>query len=205
MTARQPARALLPGADEALLRWKLGHHLFHLQLGAMNTLLAAARELLKSASWPELADTFDRLSVLYDGATATMRYAADFSPDMYEQLIRPSMAPPFTSPGFSGTLNLEHVLMLDQLRELRGQFRAIERSGSAPAAACDAAARLWRTYSYASASYRPESRCSGRSSRQIDRLRQGQANHQDRKKRRRDNDTRSRNMAVQGRVHRSGP
>src|SRR5260370_42405207 len=144
VTARQPARALLPGADEALLRWKLGHHLFHLQLGAMNTLLAAARELLKSASWPELADTFDRLSVLYDGATATMRYAADFSPDMYEQLIRPSMAPPFTSPGFSGTLNLEHVLMLDQLRELRGQFRAIERSGSAPAAACDAAARLWR-------------------------------------------------------------
>jgi hypothetical protein len=138
---------LLPGADRALLRWKVGHHLFHLQLGAMNTLLAAARELLESASWPELADTFDRLSVLYDGATATMRYAADFSPDVYEQLIRPSMAPPYTSPGFSGTLNREHALMLDQLRELRGQFKAIERSGSAPGAACDAATRLWRAQS----------------------------------------------------------
>ena len=147
MTARQPTLALLPGADEALLRWKVGHHLFHLQLGAMNTLLAAARELLESASWPELAATFDRLSVLYHGATATMRYAADFGPDMYEQLIRPSMAPPFTSPGFSGTLNREHVLMLDQLRELRGQFRVIERSGSAPAATCDAATRLWRAQS----------------------------------------------------------
>ncbi len=144
MTVRCPAQASLEGADTAVLRWKLGHHLFHLQLAAMNTLLAATQEWLESARWPELAETLDRLGVLYDGATATMRYAADFSPRVYERFIRPSMAPPFASPGFSGTLNFEHELMLGQLRELRGQFEAIDGSGAPPPQAVrDAAARLW--------------------------------------------------------------
>jgi hypothetical protein len=143
VTTGRPAQAALPGPGVALLRWKLGHHLFHLQLAAMNTLLGSARESVESASWYQLAETFDCLSVLYDGATATMRYAADFPPELYQRLIRPSMAPPFTSPGFSGTLNLEHQLMLDQLRELRRQFTAIGLSDTPPRAARNAAARLW--------------------------------------------------------------
>jgi hypothetical protein len=144
LTVRCPALASLEGADTAVLRWKLGHHMFHLQLAAMNTLLVAAREWLESVRWPELAETLNRLGVLYDGATATMRYATDFSPGLYERLIRPSMAPPFTSPGFSGTLNFEHQLMIGQLRELRGQFEAIDASSAPPPQVVrDAAARLW--------------------------------------------------------------
>jgi hypothetical protein len=144
VTVQHPAQESLDGVDTAVLRWKLGHHMFHLQIAAMNTLLVAAREWLESVRWPELAQTLDRLSVLYDGATATMRYAADFSPRLYEQLIRPSMSPPFTSPGFSGTLNFEHGLMLSQLRELRGEFTAVDASGAPlPQAVRDAAARLW--------------------------------------------------------------
>ena len=132
MTAARTAPQSLAGAGQALLRWKLGHHAFHLHLAAMNTLLADADRFAESARWSELADALDRLRILYDGATATMRYAADFSPDMYERLIRPSMAPPFTSPGFSGTLNLEHELMLDQLRELRAKLNVLRDQGALP-------------------------------------------------------------------------
>ena len=34
----------VPDAGEAVLRWKLGHQLFHLHLAAMNTLLVDARD-----------------------------------------------------------------------------------------------------------------------------------------------------------------
>jgi hypothetical protein len=133
----------MPGADKAVLRWKLGHQMFALHLATMNTLLADARRALDSARWSELAETFDQLRVVYDAATATMRYAADFSPEQYRQLIRPSMAPPFTSPGFSGTLNLEHEQMTDRLRELRKRFKRLNRAGGAPRRVRASAARLW--------------------------------------------------------------
>lgn len=131
------------GIDKAVLRWKLGHHMFHLHLTAMNSLLADARAGLESAQWPDLAHTLEQLRVLYDAATATMRYAADFSPDMYERLIRPSMAPPFASPGFSGVLNLEHARMIEQFSELRRQLKEMRRAGQTPAAVQGAATRLF--------------------------------------------------------------
>ena len=146
MAAHTTPRSLA-GAGQALLRWKLGHHAFHLHLAAMNTLLADADRFLESVRWAELAEALDRLCILYDGATATMRYAADFSPDMYQRLIRPSMAPPFTSPGFSGTLNLEHKLMLGQLRELRAKVNALRARGALPREVQQAALQLWTAQS----------------------------------------------------------
>jgi hypothetical protein len=136
-----------PGADTALLRWKLGHQLFHLHLAAMNTLLVDARGSLESARWVELTEALDQLRVLYDAATSTMTYAADFSPEMYEQLIRPSMAPPFMSPGFSGVLNTEHDQMTDRLRGLRRRFKELKRTGRVPEAVAEASARLWAAQS----------------------------------------------------------
>jgi hypothetical protein len=145
VTGRLAAVPPVPGAAEAVLRWKLGHHMFHLHLAAMNSL--DARRQLDTRRWAELTETFDQLRILYDGATATMRYAADFSRELYEKLIRPSMAPPFTSPGFSGLLNLEHELMLDRLRRLRRQFKATDRSTALTAEVRGAATRLWEAQS----------------------------------------------------------
>jgi hypothetical protein len=72
-----------------------------------------------------------------------MRYASDFSPATYEGLIRPSMAPPYMSPGFSGTLNLEHEQMLERFRALRRLFKQMQRAGDVPAPVGEAGARLW--------------------------------------------------------------
>jgi hypothetical protein len=142
-----PPGQVPPGAGQAVLRWKLGHQLFHLHLAAMNTLLVDAREALESARWSELTECLEQLRVLYDAATATMRYASDFSPGTYERLIRPSMAPPFLSPGFSGLLNLEHEQMLDRFRVLRRHLKQMQRAGGIPAAVGEAGARLWSAQS----------------------------------------------------------
>jgi len=147
LTGRPPFGQPSADARRAVLRWKLGHQLFHLHLAAMNTLLVDARAALDAARWPELVERLDRLRVLYDAATATMRYAADFSQDTYERLIRPSMAPPFLSPGFSGVLNLEHEQMLERFRVLRRRFKKTQRAGGIPAAVGEAGARLWSAQS----------------------------------------------------------
>ncbi|MEV0899219.1 hypothetical protein [Actinoplanes sp. NPDC049802] len=133
--------------DRAVLRWKLGHQLFHLHLTAMNTLLVDAHAELESGHWPELTACLDHLRVLYDAATATMRYASDFSQGTYERIIRPSMAPPFLSPGFSGTLNLEHEQMLERFRVLRRHLKQMQLAGTAPATVAEAGARLWQAQS----------------------------------------------------------
>ncbi|PER94444.1 hypothetical protein CN488_31465, partial [Bacillus anthracis] len=64
----------------------------------------------------------EQLTVLYDSATVSMKYTADFSPKYYEEMIRPSMMPPFLSPGFSGTQNKDHQQMIEGLGQLQKQM-----------------------------------------------------------------------------------
>lgn len=122
-----PRTAPIPVGEEertAITRWKLGHHAFHVYLVAMNTLLEDALKAAKSADWPPLSRSLRELTILLDATTASMKYASDFPSRLYEDLVRPSMMPPFLSPAFSGELNREHELMLDQVKELRRCLRA---------------------------------------------------------------------------------
>lgn len=64
------------------------------------------------------------LRALFDSATSTMLYTADFSEHIYGQLIRPSMAFPLLSAGFSGMLNTEHLIMQDGVRRLSEALKA---------------------------------------------------------------------------------
>lgn len=131
-----PARVV-----EATLRWKLGHHAFHVLLVAMNTRLEQAITALDAEDWRTAVRALDDLSRLYDGATATMRYAADFRREEYEDVVRPSMMPPFASPGFSGVFNRDHELMLAGVRLLRSYMK--ERRSRVPDQVSVAWDRLW--------------------------------------------------------------
>ena len=63
------------------------------------------------------------LAAHYDSATAAMRYTSDFRPIEYETLLRPSMMPPFSSPGFSGVFNREHAAMMAGVRQIRAYMK----------------------------------------------------------------------------------
>jgi hypothetical protein len=125
----------------AALRWKLGHHAFHVLLVAMNTRLDEAIAALEAGDWRTAVRAMDDLSRLYDGATATMRYAADFGREEYEGVVRPSMMPPFASPGFSGVFNRDHELMLAGVLRLRAFMK--ERRSRLPDQVTVAWERLW--------------------------------------------------------------
>ena len=94
--------------------WKGGHHAFHVLLVAMNTRLDQASELLDAGAYDAAAPLLDELAGLYQAATALMRYASTPGPRT-TTLVRPSMMPPFASPGFSGLANQDHAVMLDRM------------------------------------------------------------------------------------------
>ncbi|UMO99830.1 hypothetical protein [Amycolatopsis sp. EV170708-02-1] len=137
------ASTLFPGHADAIRRWKLGHQVFHLKLIVMNSTLVELHAACGSAHWEDAERLLHRLTCLYDAATASMKYAADFPPHAYRDLIRPSMDEPFLSPGFSGTLNHDHGLMLDHLRELRTRLRQHRDAGTLPRSTTRAAKALW--------------------------------------------------------------
>jgi hypothetical protein len=124
MSVQQHAPAV--GESLAIFRWKRGHHVFHIQLTAINTLAEEGLRALETGDDSVLLRCLERLTVLYDAATASMRYAADFPRDVYENVVRPGMMPPFVNQGFSGSLNADHSTMQKSLthlgRELYGRF-----------------------------------------------------------------------------------
>ncbi|GGQ67957.1 hypothetical protein [Couchioplanes azureus] len=136
------AGELDPETERAIRRWKLGHHLFHLYLVTMNSGMHRARASLRVAEWGALESEIADLAVLYDAATAAMKYAAGFRPETYERIIRPSMSPPMLSPGFSGQLNRDHEMTLLLLRSLKADFRKVRAEGKLPESLLSAWRRL---------------------------------------------------------------
>ena len=104
--------------QQAIMRWKQGHHVFHLLLVTINTLLDDCLVQVHNRNWSELICPLHLLRVLFDSATSSMVYTADFPEQYYTTLIRPSMSFPFLSPGFSGQLNREHDIMHMKMRKL---------------------------------------------------------------------------------------
>lgn len=102
----------------AIARWKRGHQIFHTQLITINTVIEECIFAIAASDQPKLICFLHHLCKLYDAATACMKYTADFDRELYEKVVRPSMMPPFLSPGFSGTLNKEHNAMVASIRSL---------------------------------------------------------------------------------------
>jgi hypothetical protein len=96
-----------------------------------------------------VVELLGQLRILYDAATANMVYTSDFPRLIYETVVRPSMMPPFLSPGFSGTLNTEHNVMLDRLKQLREALQ--EAFGSSKEEWPVGVARAWSELSQAQA------------------------------------------------------
>jgi hypothetical protein len=123
-----------PPVVTAVRRWKLGHQVFHIQLVVMTTLFAEAAGLIRANGTKgspgadgvaEVCLVLRKLRGLFDAATANMVYASSFPPETYRQLIRPSMAPPYVSPGFSGLLSREHAAMLLTWKQFREAAAAV--------------------------------------------------------------------------------
>lgn len=126
-----------------VLRWKVGHHLFHLLLSLMNSGSDEVIAAFNSSDWDTASSSLLELATLLDSSTATMHYASDFPRSSYEEIIRPSMEPPWMPPGFSGVFNQDHAILRDNLKKIRLAARDSDTTDE-----CQQALKtLWRTQS----------------------------------------------------------
>ncbi|WP_327063593.1 hypothetical protein OG196_01630 [Kitasatospora purpeofusca] len=142
-----PARAVPAGSTRGtrrvLLRWRLGHQLFHLCLHTMNLTLDRALCAVPAQRWARLETTLEELRLLYDAAAAAMAYSASYPPGGYQERIRPTTQPPCLSAAFSGTFDQDHRLMVELMHRLRTELRTAPTRCPVPERVTVAAQRLY--------------------------------------------------------------
>jgi hypothetical protein len=117
-----------PGAPkvEPMRRWVCSHQLFAMLTQGMILALQEMTGALQDTRDADAAAALDLITVLLQGASIAFQFAADFPPGRYQDSVRPSMAPPFTSEGFSGILSADHRHLVKLLHLFRPQFEAAQ-------------------------------------------------------------------------------
>ncbi|MEW1724589.1 hypothetical protein [Streptomyces sp. NPDC093109] len=124
-TAARDIRPLPPGTVQpwrteppALRRWLRGHHAF---VALIQGLTCAIDALLGSSQDPDPGAAAERLAlmtVLVEGAEASLRLTGDLGEGAYERDVRIWMIPPHSPPGLTGLDLWEHSHLLVRVRAL---------------------------------------------------------------------------------------
>jgi hypothetical protein len=116
---------LEPPEIDPIERWICGHHVFFV---LVQGLLAAHTWFARALSDGRRHEAVENLALTTDlwwAAAAAFRFAGDFPRAAYIEIVRPSMAPPHVSEGFSGLAFAEHRLLITLLQSLRPQLEAL--------------------------------------------------------------------------------
>jgi hypothetical protein len=110
---------------DAMVRWKLGHHAFFVLIQMLIVAHARLAAALNQGHLGVAHEAFSLSTRLWWGTAATFRYTADFDADDYENIVRPSMSPPFLKEGFSGLFSPDHSHLLRIVKSIRPSLQAL--------------------------------------------------------------------------------
>jgi hypothetical protein len=111
-----------PGLDPRR-RWIVGHQIFATLTQGIIFALQEFESALHESDTPHARDSLGLAADLLMASAAAFRFAADFPPSAYSDVIRPSMMAPHLGDGFSGLLSADHrrlVALLLRTRPLMG-------------------------------------------------------------------------------------
>lgn len=94
--------------DDAVHRWIRGHQVFAVLTQGLIATVNGLRRAADAGDWAALERATGCIGRLYQASAAAFRYASDFRPEQYLEVIRPSMSEPHTPAGFSGSLSADH-------------------------------------------------------------------------------------------------
>ncbi|MFF3934726.1 hypothetical protein [Streptomyces phaeofaciens] len=115
-------------------RWLVGHQRFFVML---QLLIVALQELGESAATPHEETAVHTFGWICRSTAASMRYAADFPPELYGG-VRDTMTPPTVNAGFSGLQTRDHHALVNCMRQA-GRDGVIDRLNPVAATAVHAA------------------------------------------------------------------
>ncbi|MFD7913159.1 hypothetical protein ACFV30_20970 [Streptomyces sp. NPDC059752] len=108
----RPARPV----EAANRRWLVGHQRFFVMLQLLTVALRRLDRPDATAAQEEAA--VRSFGWLCRSTAVSMRYAADFPPELYAQ-VRETMAPPAVNAGFSGLQTRDHQELVNWMRRLK--------------------------------------------------------------------------------------
>jgi hypothetical protein len=122
------AVAMKARAPEPVRRWLRGHHVFAAITQGLIWTLHGFEDASERSDPPAIEAHLKRITRLYHASAAAFRFTADFPPEAYTDVIRPSMSEPHVPAGFSGSMSLDHgelVAFLSRLRQPLANARAL--------------------------------------------------------------------------------
>jgi hypothetical protein len=112
-----------PPALDPRHRWMVGHQIFATLTQGIIFALQEFESAIHDSNTPHARDSLELAADLLMASAAAFRFAADFTPSAYRDVIRPSMMAPHVGEGFSGLLSADHrqlVALLLRTRPLMG-------------------------------------------------------------------------------------
>jgi hypothetical protein len=109
-----PPPALDPGH-----RWVVGHQIFATLTQGLIFALQEFESAIHESNTPHARDSLELAADLLMASAAAFRFAADFPPSAYRDVIRPSMMAPNLGEGFSGLLSADHRQLVALLQRMR--------------------------------------------------------------------------------------
>jgi hypothetical protein len=126
LAGRDPAAiAAIPAPEpaglavDALLRWKIGHHLFFVLIQALLLTHNQLQQALAARDLPAAQAALATGAQLWWATASAFRYTGDFPAEDYELIVRPSMSPPNLKEGFSGFFSPDHAQLIRTLKSVQ--------------------------------------------------------------------------------------
>ncbi|MBT2400794.1 hypothetical protein [Streptomyces sp. ISL-100] len=120
------------GADglpsDALRRWVRGHRIFMVLIQGLVIAVDELTGAVARADTDQAAEALDLAVSLMRASEAALRFAGDFTPEEYEDLVRPTLMPPAAPPGLSGLHWRDHEYLVKRLAEARQLLAGVDPS-----------------------------------------------------------------------------
>jgi hypothetical protein len=104
-------------------RWRVGHHVFFVLTQCLIVVLQSFQSALAEDDVPGARRNLRLAARLLHASAAAFVFTAEFSANQYNGGVRPSMEPPFVSPGFSGLLSPDHQYLVRLFARIRPALR----------------------------------------------------------------------------------
>lgn len=114
-----------PSGRDPLRRWICGHQIFASLTQGLVVCCESLRGAIRSGAHAEARQWTSLGIQLLNGSAAAFEFTGDCSAEEYEQLIRPTMAPPHTPVCLSGLMSADHRYLAQLMRDMRPAFRSL--------------------------------------------------------------------------------
>lgn len=131
-----PSWRLQVNVEQAISRWRTGHHAFFVLLQGIILSHRRLEAALMADDVSLARRALSHAARMLDASAAAMRFAGDMPPEHYIA-VRESMTPPNVPAKFSGLWSVDHWAMIEGMKSLREKLE----TGSS---GLDAELKIWR-------------------------------------------------------------